>query len=59
VLCPCDVIAKAAGTAPAELSKLRQTGRDHPVVVVDVLPQDVTPDIDVAHVEIDVGDPGE
>jgi hypothetical protein len=44
---------------PAELSKLRQSGREHPVVVVEVLPQNVTPDIDVAHVDIDVGDPGE
>lgn len=42
-----------------ELSKLLETGREHPYILVTVVPTDIRPDLQLAQVEIDVGDPGE
>jgi hypothetical protein len=42
-----------------ELSKLLEPGREHPYLLVTVLPTDVKSDIQIAEVDIDVGDPGE
>jgi hypothetical protein len=41
----------------AEVSELLEVGREHPYAVVTVLPMGVTPDVQLAQVEVDVGDP--
>jgi len=41
------------------LAKLLKPGREHPYLLVTVIPTEVMSDIQIAEVDIDVGDPGD